>query len=32
MNADAKSMGLLFSGLDFGYCTFCLRRASLELK
>jgi hypothetical protein len=31
MSSDGKSMWLLFSGLDGGYYTFCLRKATLEI-
>ena len=31
MSADGRTMWLLFSGLDGGYYTFCLRQARLEL-
>jgi hypothetical protein len=32
MSADGKSMWLLFSGLDGGYYTFCLQKATLRLE
>jgi hypothetical protein len=32
MSADGRTMWLLFSGLDGGYYTFCLRKATLELQ
>jgi hypothetical protein len=32
MSPDGKTMWLLFSGLDGGYYSFCLKKASLELS
>jgi hypothetical protein len=32
MSPDGKTMWLLFSGLDGGYYTFCLKKASLEVS
>jgi hypothetical protein len=32
MSPDGKTMWLLFSGLDGGYYTFCLRKATLEVS
>ncbi len=31
MSDDGRTMWLLFSGLDGGYYSFCLRRATLEI-
>jgi len=32
MSSDGKTMWLLFSGLDGGYYSFCLRKATLEIS